>query len=249
MLKASRRKQGVPDQQVFVKKGKIVVSKNGPYLVSGSLPLGKEISQVGDEGEPERWVKGEQYPDQEKYALCRCGKSRNHPFCDGAHVSAGFDGTETAGRKSYAEQAVTTEGPGLDLKDVESLCAWARFCKPKGGTRKLTLESDDPEKRKIAIQQCSDCPSGRLVACDKKTGKPIEPEFEPSISLIEDPRTKSSGPIWVKGGAAIESGDGDTYEVRNRATLCRCGRSKNKPFCDGCHIRARFNDGDGSLTR
>ena len=232
-----------------MKKGKIVISRNGPYLVSGSLPLGKALSEVGEEGEPERWAKGELYPARENYALCRCGQSRNHPFCDGAHTGAGFDGTETASRKSYDEQAEKIEGPGIDLKDVESLCAWARFCKPKGGTRKLTLESGDPEKRKIAIQQTWDCPSGRLVACDKNTGKPIEPEFEPSISLVEDPRTKSSGPIWVKGGVAIESEGGEPYETRNRVTLCRCGRSKNKPFCDGCHIRARFNDGDESVPK
>ena len=82
-----------------MKKGKIVVSNDGPYLVSGGLPLAIEISAVGEEGEPERWVKGKQYPPQEKYALCRCGQSENHPFCDGAHARVGFDGTEQASRK------------------------------------------------------------------------------------------------------------------------------------------------------
>ena len=43
------------------------------------------------------------------------------------------------------------------------------------------------------------------------------------------------GPIWVRGGIPVASADGKTYEVRNRLTLCRCGRSANKPFCDGSH--------------
>jgi len=232
-----------------MKKGKIVVSKNGPYLVSGSLPLGKEISEVGKEGEPEQWVKSKQYPDQENYALCRCGRSANKPFCDGTHARVGFDGTETASRKLYAEQAQKIEGPGIYLEDAESLCAAGRFCHPEGGTWNLALESADPGKRELAIQQACNCPSGRLVAHDKKTGKPIEPNCAPSISLVEDPQAKSSGPIWVKGGVEIEPEDGKVYETRNRVTLCRCGRSNNKPFCDGSHIRFRFNDGDESLNK
>ena len=231
-----------------MKKGKIVISKNGPYLVSGSLSLCKEIAEVGDEGEPERWVKGEKYPAPEKYALCRCGQSENHPFCDGTHAEVGFDGTEQAGREPYDDQAETIEGPGIDLKDAESLCASAGFCVPRGGILRLTLRSGDPEKKKTAIQQACNCPAGRLVACDKRTGNPIEPEFEPSISLTEDPRTGSSGPIWVKGGVTIESEDGEAYETRNRVALCRCGWSNNKPFCDGNHIDVGFNDGDESLN-
>jgi CDGSH-type Zn-finger protein len=231
-----------------MKKGKIVVSNNGPYLVSGGLPLGKEISEVGKDGEPEQWVKGQPYPAQENYALCRCGQSKHKPFCDGTHADVGFDGTETASRTSYADEAETTEGPGIDLKDAESLCAAGRFCHPKGGTWNLTLESGDPGKRKSAIQQACNCPSGRLVAYDKQTGMPIESPCTPSISLVEDPQARSSGPIWVKGGVAIESEGGQSYETRNRVTLCRCGRSNNKPFCDGSHIKIRFSDGDESLN-
>jgi hypothetical protein len=69
----------------------------------------------------------------------------------------------------------------------------------------------------------------------KKTKKTIEPEFEKSIGLIEDPAVGVSGPIWVRGGIPVESADGKTYKVRNRVTLCRCGKSSNKPFCDSSH--------------
>ena len=38
------------------------------------------------------------------------------------------------------------------------------------------------------------------------------------------------------------SADGFEYEVRNRVTLCRCGQSQNKPFCDGTHAQTKFKD-------
>jgi CDGSH-type Zn-finger protein len=230
-----------------LKKGKIVVSKNGPYLVTGGLPLAIEVATVGNKGEPEKWLKGKAYPDQEDYALCRCGRSGNKPFCDNTHGAAGFDGTETASRKPFAEQAKKIAGPGIDLHDAEPLCSEGRFCHPGGGTWQLTLESGDPGKREEVIRQACLCPSGRLVALDRETGEPIEPEFTPQISLVEDPQKKVSGPIWVKGGVTIESEGGQAHETRNRVTLCRCGESDNKPFCVGNHIRAGFSDNDESL--
>jgi CDGSH-type Zn-finger protein len=53
--------------------------------------------------------------------------------------------------------------------------------------------------------------------------------------------TPTTDPIvWVRGGITVQTMDGTTYEVRNRATLCRCGHSGNKPFCDGAHAEAGF---------
>jgi len=215
---------------------KVVVTKNGPYLVSGSLPLDEEMIVSDSEGHPVRWSRGHHYPDREKYALCRCGQSLKEPFCDGRHAKIGFDGTETASRRKYIEQAEKTSGPNLVLTDAQELCASARFCHRAGGVWKLTKDSDDAKSKEIAIQEACNCPSGRLVVWDKTTGKPIEPRFEPSISLAKDPEEKVSGPIWVKGGVLLESSDGTKYEIRNRVTLCRCGRSGNKPFCDGSHL-------------
>lgn len=231
----------------MAKDKKIKIAKDGPYLVSGNLPMQKEIIGIGPEGEPEKWIKGDKYPEKEDYALCRCGASKNHPYCDGSHKSIDFDGTETASRENYREVCDNIEGPDLTLSDSPDLCATARFCHVGKGTWGLTQESDDPEKKKLAVRSAGDCPSGRLVARAKKTGEAIEPKFKPSIGIIEDPQAKASGPIWVKGGVPIESADGEPYEIRNRITLCRCGQSKNKPFCDGSHIKAKFSDGDASL--
>jgi len=94
------------------------------------------------------------------------------------------------------------------------------------------------------VQEACDCPSGRLVAWDKATGKAVEPAFEPSIRLIEDPANDCAGPIWLRGGVEVVGADGAGYEVRNRVTLCRCGASQNKPFCDGSHVGVHFKDTD-----
>jgi hypothetical protein len=95
--------------------------------------------------------------------------------------------------------------------------------------------TDIPEAKKNVIENCSDCPSGRLVVYDKKMGVAIEPALERSIGAIEDPSKHTSGPFWVRGGVPVYSADGKVYEVRNRMTLCRCGKSSNKPFCDSSH--------------
>ena len=85
--------------------GKVKIVKDGPYLVSGGLPLYNERAVLGKEGEPEFWVKDKNYPKQENYSLCRCGKSKNNPFCDGSHIKAKFDGTETASMEKFEKQA------------------------------------------------------------------------------------------------------------------------------------------------
>lgn len=221
---------------------KIKIEKDGPYCVPGDIPLEKEFVVPDGNNNPLGWKKGEKYSIKGEYYLCRCGKSCSKPFCDHTHQKIKFDGTETASKESYEKQAEKNSGPGMDLMDASSLCARARFCHRQGGTWDLTMKSDNPEAKKIAIEEACNCSSGRLTAIDKKTGKPIEPEFIPSISVTEDIPAKVSGPLWVKGGIPIESSDGSTYEARNRQTICRCGKSRNKPFCDGSHIDIGFDD-------
>jgi CDGSH-type Zn-finger protein len=225
----------------------VKITNNGPYLVSGGLPLAKERAIVGKEDKPEFWEKDKDYFKQENYALCRCGHSKNKPFCDGAHVKADFDGTETADMKNFDSKVNRISGPGIDLADTVEFCSSSRFCSLAGGTWANTRNSDNPYARKIAEQTACNCPSGRLVVYNKKTGKAIEPGFSKSISLIEDTPARVSGPIWLKGGIELESASGKKYEKRNRCTVCRCGESSNKPFCDGSHIKTNFNDGDESL--
>lgn len=229
------------------KDRKIVVTEDGPYHVSGSVPLSKDIKYSDSEGTPVRWEQASQYPLEKEYDLCRCGHSGQKPFCDGSHVMEGFDGTETATHQPREAQAETFTGPGLVLSDNPGLCSAARFCHRAGDAWTLTEASQDPAAKKMAIEEACDCPSGRLVARDPVTGTPIEPAFTPSIGVGEDPYRKISGPLCVRGGIPLQGADGAAYEVRNRMTLCRCGKSKNKPFCDGTHLAVKFNDGDTSV--
>lgn len=220
---------------------KIKIIKNGPYIVSGKVHLEEKIIVRGEDGN--EYVDSRHYPDSENYALCRCGKSKTMPFCDGSHVSIKFKGTEKASRKPFLEKAKIIKGPVVTLEDVESLCAYARFCITRqGDVWKLTKESDNVQARKIAIKSACDCPSGRLVIRDNESGLPIEPDFEPSIVILQDSYHSCSGPIWVRGKIPIESSDGTVYEIRNRVTLCRCGKSRNTPFCDGRHVDINFSD-------
>jgi CDGSH-type Zn-finger protein len=214
---------------------KIQVTKDGPYLVSGGLPLSEQHIVTNAGGESLDYREGKTFQVEAEYALCRCGHSGNKPFCDGTHRRVQFNGTETASREPYLKQAETIDGPLLSVTDAESLCAFARFCDPKGRIWNLVKQTDDLEKRKIVQFEAGHCPSGRLVVWDKGSGNPIEPQFKPSLALIEDTAKKVRGPIWARGGIAVVSAEGETYETRNRMTLCRCGKSNNKPFCDGSH--------------
>ncbi|MEI8060687.1 MAG: CDGSH iron-sulfur domain-containing protein [Candidatus Berkelbacteria bacterium] len=227
--------------------GKIKVTKDGPYEVSGAIPLHEEEIVVDGNGDPLDWKKTKDFPAESEYALCRCGKSKNKPFCDGSHVKAEFDGEELADpKKAFADMENVYDGPLMDLHDAEELCSGAGFCHRAGGTWVLSesnLESDFV----VAKEQCGNCPSGRLVAEDKQK-KATEPQFEESISATQEPDRGVSGPLWVKGGVEVESAKGGKYEKRNRVTLCRCGKSNNKPFCDGMHRLAEFNDNDSSIS-
>jgi len=216
---------------------RIQVTKDGPFMVTGSIPLVKQILVCDKKGNSIGWREGERYPLRETYALCRCGGSRTRPFCDGNHLKNAFDGTETASRKPYLERAGWTEGPDIRLSDAPGFCSHARFCIRGEGIWDLIEQSGSEEAKRTAIGMAANCHSGRLVVWDRKTGKPLEPVFEKSIGLVEGPAEGVQGPLWVRGGILIIAADGFSYEIRNRVTLCRCGRSGNKPFCDGAHMR------------
>ena len=125
------------------KKAKIKIIKDGPYHVTGGVILRERI--ITPKGEGYVMEDGRELPQAESYYLCRCGKSKNPPFCDGAHKRENFSGTETAARTPYAQRARKLAGPGIDLYD-DNRCAYARFCHRESGTAwALALRSDDPE--------------------------------------------------------------------------------------------------------
>lgn len=98
--------------------------------------------------------------------LCRCGQSKNKPFCDGAHVAAGFTATG---------EPVAIEAPALEMRNG-----------------------------------------------------PV------------DVRPQPNGPLKIVGNLEIVSGTGRTVSKVRQAFFCRCGQSKNKPYCDGSHKAIGF---------
>jgi CDGSH-type Zn-finger protein len=217
---------------------RIKVVKNGPYIASGGIPLTDQMITLDDEGQCLGWRETKRYPEQKNYSLCRCGHSKNKPFCDSSHKQAAFDGSETASHQPYSDQCQKYSGPTLDLTDARPLCVHAGFCDRDGGTWDLVSHSDNPEARKTAIEEGCTCPSGRLVIWDKQ-GNLLEPVLEPSIGLVQLPTAEFTSTIWVRGGIPVVSANGETYEIRNRVTLCGCGKSSNKPFCDGTHRKKK----------
>jgi CDGSH-type Zn-finger protein len=211
---------------------KIKVSKNGPYIVSGNIPINQEQTIFDSEGIPLKTEVTKKLCDDEEITLCRCGGSDNKPFCDGSHRKNGFNGTENSQNlETDPDDTDTFEGPKLTLKDTPHLCSGAGFCHRDGGVWNLTQNSDDLKSKKTAIEECHYCPSGRLVAIDPKTGKDLEPKISPTIGVDE------VGPLCVQGEIPLESVDGHAYPSQTKRSLCRCGKSRNKPFCDGSHFR------------
>lgn len=237
-------------QKILIQKGSteapakfhITIAAKGPYLVFGSPPLNVQLIETNRDGECWEFKEGKSFSTAtEPTALCRCGESKHMPYCDGSHLKADWSPELTAPNRPLLEDAELIEGPIVSLTDNQSYCAFARFCDAKGRTWNL-VEKDNEQAAQLTIQEANICPAGRLSAWDNKTGQPYEPVFEPSLALIEDPSIGVSGPLWVRGGIRISKENGESYEIRNRVTLCRCGQSSNKPFCDGTHASMRFDD-------
>lgn len=220
---------------------KITIVKDGPYIVTGGVPI-KEVFIV-PHGHHMEMEPGRELPQADEYHLCRCGKSQNKPFCDGSHQKSHFHAKDTASTKPYNERVEDiTEGTKIKLLD-DGRCAFARFCHTeKGDIWSLVQQDDDENLKELAIKTANKCPAGRLVMVDKE-GNVLEENQIEEIIILQDPAENASAAIYVKGNIPIVSADNEEYEKRNRVTLCRCGKSRNKPFCDATHVSIEFNDG------
>ncbi len=216
---------------------RIKILKNGPYLITGSLPLKKNTIRLVD-GQRIYSSDGS-FPTASEYRICRCGQSKTKVYCDGTHSVIGFKGTEISSHLPYVERAELTNGQTINLLD-DHRCANAKFCHRKqGSVWELIHLSDDPALQKEAIIGAADCPTGRLTALTKQN-EPYEYAYQQELIVLEDETTGLSAGLFVRGSVPIESSDGEQYEIRNRVTLCRCGQSANQPFCDASHERVKF---------
>ncbi|MFO0668172.1 MAG: CDGSH iron-sulfur domain-containing protein [Polyangiaceae bacterium] len=90
------------------------------------------------------------------------------------------------------------------------------------------IHPDNATPEELAALAVS-CPSGAIVA-ERIDGGPNE--TAPIVNVL---RVRENGPLAVHGELEIEG-----QAPRFRATLCRCGASKSKPYCDGSHTAAGF---------
>lgn len=211
----------------------IKVGDQGPYVVSGAIPLTTKTPVVSEHGEPLTWKTGPATETRDRFALCRCGASDNKPFCDGSHSSTEWDSAETVADSSYAERAKSYGGEGVEILDDRPTCVHAGFCGNKvTNVWKMADKTADSRVRAEAIAMIERCPSGALTyAID---GEVVEPDLPAQIAVIPD------GPLWVSGSIEVQHSNGEPLEKRNRVTLCRCGQSASKPLCDGSHKEAGF---------
>ena len=220
----------------------IEVLPHGPYVVRGHLPLHRRGIVRSERGEALGWRDDGAFEVRADYVLCRCGASRNKPFCDGSHARVGFDGTETADSGASAQRRKVYAGAGMTLFDDRPLCIHAGFCTNRDTDAwQLVARTADVQVRTQLVGMIEHCPSGALGWAPEPasaggpdaagTGQPeaTEPHLCPAIGVVTD------GPLWVTGGVEVRRADGAVLERRNRVTLCRCGRSQQKPLCDGSH--------------
>ncbi len=198
----------------------IEVMENGPLIVRG-------LHRV-------RTKDGEAVSEKNVMALCRCGKSADKPFCDGSHSKSGFSGKRISEKPMDREKAY--RGKDVIVHDNRVICAHAGHC-----VRELasvfTLKSrpwvnPDGDTVDSVVELVKRCPSGALsYSIDDVQHRNFE--SAPSVEA------EKGGPYRVTGDVHLKH-ELQPPSVR-RFTLCRCGESQNKPFCDGSHHKVKFD--------
>ena len=212
-----------------MKPPRIGCSPNGPYrLVADPTP--KPVGALQSHT-------GAGYSTPVGVSLCRCGGSKNKPFCDGTHSTNGFRDKNLA--DSAKNKRDTYAGKSITIFDNRAICAHAGACTDNLKTvfKEEGTPWIDPDGDTVAkiIETIGKCPSGALSYAIN--GNEVrDREGPPCVTVTKD------GPYAVSGGvelAGVTFGDGASKE---HYTLCRCGASKNKPFCDGTHWTIEFKD-------
>jgi CDGSH-type Zn-finger protein len=169
--------------------------------------------------------------------LCRCGASLNKPFCDGNHKYAGF--TDEISPDRTADKATRYEGRDITLMNNPLLCSIAGYCHQELASvfnlksdPWIDLDGDTLEHIKSLIEKC---PSGALSYSINGQPQPVS-DREATITI------EKNGPLRITGGIELKDAHWGQGASQEHYSLCRCGASKNKPFCDGSHATINFDD-------
>lgn len=222
-------------------KPKIRPLPNGPYFLINDMEP-KVVENLKN-------FKGESLSTTVGIALCRCGKSNRKPFCDGTHSIIGFSSQNVNLNENDTNKLTIKNkrrdyvGKEITIHDNRKICSHAKECVNnlpsvfKLGS-KPWIDSDGSKMQDI-INTVRKCPSGALsYSIDGIEYRDPKQQRDPILTVLKN------GPYYITGGIDligenIEFGEGASKE---HYTLCRCGASENKPFCDGTHGIINFKD-------
>ncbi|MBI4978691.1 MAG: CDGSH iron-sulfur domain-containing protein [Spirochaetes bacterium] len=193
----------------------IEVKKNGAFMVKGLT------SFIGVHGEP--------LPVKPVMMLCRCGQSKRKPFCDGTHTEIHFNGDKSPDR--VKDRVVKYEGKEITIHDNRGICSHDGSCLKLPEVFDMSkmrwVNANGASKDEI-IKTIEQCPSGALSYT-------VDGVYHDSIDRPPAIRVAENGAYNVEGGIELKDESGAKPHLSEHYSLCRCGNSKNKPFCDGEH--------------
>jgi CDGSH-type Zn-finger protein len=224
-------------QDKLKEKPKILTLPNGPYYLINEMEPKVVENLRNSNGESLSTIRG--------IALCRCGASKNKPFCDGTHGIIRFSNNDTEVTETghiVKDKRKTYAGKKIIIHDNRKICSHAAECVNNSPS---VFKFDarpwiDPEAATLeeSINTIRKCPSGALSYSIDGVEYKDQNERKPMVTVSKE------GPYIITGGVELigdnlQFGDGASKE---HYTLCRCGASRNKPFCDGMHRVINFKD-------
>lgn len=199
------------------KAPEIVFTETGPYTVV-------DVPEM-------ETLKGEKLPVRRVMLLCRCGESKKKPFCDGSHERVHFKAKKRP--KSGNGRAKSYVGEHITIHFNLRVCSHAGVCFMKLPTvfdreKRPWINPDGASPQEI-IDLIHRCPSGAL-SYSRGIDSAESRERPPKIVVIDN------GPFNIQGGIRLRDEVGTEPYQPEHYCLCRCGKSRNEPFCDGSHL-------------
>ncbi len=175
----------------------------------------------------------------ERFAVLGAGAAeaiKSAPLAESVAGTLGDIAAKLSGKSATkATEIEVAEGKDLTIAFNTKRCIHARFCvlgEPdvfKANVAGPWIAPDDATSTENLIAVAKACPSGAITYKRKDGGAEEAP---PAVNLVQ---IRENGPLAIR--AEIMLGD---QPAGMRATLCRCGASANKPFCDGSHNAIAF---------